>query len=318
MGAKGSKPQNLPVVKSNNKPRNNTRKNVSNTNRRNQTRVNKQASPAPTPTAPTPICGPPIWPTYPYGMPHVDCKKCPPPDPEKKTPRTKVPGSCLEKWEQEIFLQESNRKHQARIAAPKPPIPLNLPTITWERLQEAAETTSIDYPILFFQTPNTEEYAIVNCESIEELTSNGKETFPLLRFFNANKEQLIGFCNYVYDPEIIDKHLEEGIEPYLILHRLSNELIEVVGFMTIVFYYGGGVYIGDFCVGPKRGGIGRHALERVKTLAKTRELEYVELEPASNTEPFYEKLGFRENPKYKRHHIWFVKNGGRRLNMPPK
>ena len=73
-----------------------------------------------------------------------------------------------------------------------------------------------------------------------------------------------------------------------------------------------GIYIGDFCIGPKRGGIGRLTLERMKNFVKEREFDYVKLEPATNTTLFYEKLGFRQNPTNEYQYTWSPKNGGRR------
>jgi hypothetical protein len=302
MGAKGSKPTNQPRT---NTRSNTTRKNISKNNRRNQTRVNTPAN---------------TQPTVSYGIPNVDCSSYTdtPPDPERKVPRDHVPQKCLEQWEKDIFLQEAKKRARDRAAAPKPPLPLNLPTITWERIQNVPEETRESFtPILLFTTPSNEEYAIMDVDAIADMTKTGKKTYPLRSFFNTNKHKLISFCNSVYDPNITRKHLEEeedALKPYLILHKVSStagESIEVVGFMTVGFYVDG-IYIGDFCMGPKRGGIGRLSLERIKTFARDRTLEYVRLEPASNTESFYEKLGFKQNATNTRHHEWRPTNGGRR------
>ena len=332
MGATGSKPTNTTRA---NTRANTTRKNVPNNARRNKTRVNKSANVVPKPIAPTPICGHPIWPSYPYGTPETDCKQCPGPDPERKEPRSKVPQKCLEQWEQDIFLQEAMERSRARAAEaaareqakaaealtrsraraaePKQPLPLNLPTITWERIKQEAEgSRDTWYPILL---SSNEEYAIIDVDAIEDMTKNGKKTYPLRSFFNTNKNKLINFCNSVYDPNITRRHIEvEDLTPYIILHKVSTnagQSIEVVGFMTIGLY-DDGIYIGDLCIGPKRGGLGRNVLEQMKAFAKYRGLEYVKLEPASNTEPFYEKLGFRQSLKNEYQYEWRPKNGGRR------
>lgn len=301
MGAKGSKP--LPQAQSKQNTRANTRANkrankrTNNTTRRNNVRVNK-----------------PPMPTYPYGMPKMDCSQYPPPDPERKVPRRTVPSGCLEQWESDIFLQQAIEQSRQRAAQPKPPIPLTIPSITWPLLQQRAEETRFKMnQVRLFTSPSKEEYALANCRVIEEVTPAGKKTYPLRRFFNANKEDLIGFCNYVYDSDVMRRHLEDGMEPYLILHRVvteEGEAIEVVGFM-IFDIYDDSIYIGDFCIGPKRGGLGRLVLEEIKALARERELDYVKLEPATNTEPFYEKLGFKASTTNKNHHVWFVKNGNR-------
>jgi hypothetical protein len=306
MGAKGSKPTNQPQINTRVNTRNNTRKNISKNNRRNQTRNNTPANIKPTITPPTMI----------YGYPTIDCASYHPPDPERKVPRSDVPHICLKQWEQDIFIEESIQRSRARTAAPKPPLPLNLPTITWELIQQVAEETRESFtPILLFTTPSNEEYAIADVDAIADQTQPGRRLRPLRRFFNTNKNKLISFCNNVYDSNITRKHLEvDELEPYLILHKVSTnagESIEVIGFMTVDLY-DDGIYIGDFCIGPKRGGLGRLSLERIKTLARDREFDYVKLEPASNTESFYEKLGFRQSPNNKRHHEWHPKNGGRR------
>ena len=306
MGAKGSKPTNQPQINTRANMRNNTRKNISKNNRRNQTRNNTPANIKPTITPPTMI----------YGYPTIDCASYHPPDPERKVPRSDVPHICLKQWEQDIFIEESIQRSRARTAAPNPPLPLNLPTLTWERIKQTAEgSRDTWYPILLFTTQSNEEYAIMDIDAIEDMTQTGKKTRPLRRFFNANKNKLISFCNFVYDSNITLKHIEvEDLAPYLILHKVSTnagESIEVIGFMTIGLY-DDGIYIGDLCIGPKRGGIGRLTLEELKRLARDRGLEYVKLEPASNTESFYEKLGFRQSPNNARHHEWHPKNGGRR------
>ena len=306
MGARGSKLTNQPQTNTRVNMRNNTRKNVSKNTRRNQTRNNTPANTQPTITPPTIL----------YGYPNIDCASYYPPDPERKVPRSDVPHKCLEQWEKDIFLQEAIQRSRARTAAPKSPLPLNLPTITWERIQTAAEgSRDTWYPILLFTTQSNEEYAIMDIDAITDMTQTGKKTYPLGRFFKTNKDKLINFCNNVYDSNITRKHIEiEGLAPYLILHKVSSnagESIEVVGFMTVGLY-DDGIYIGDLCIGPKRGGIGSLTLEELKRLARDRGLEYVKLEPASNTESFYEKLGFRQSPNNKRHHEWHPKNGGRR------
>ena len=344
MGARGSKPTNTTQtnIRANttrtNTRVNTTRKNVPNNARRNKTRVNKSANVVPKPIAPTPICGHPIWPSYPYGTPETDCKQCPGPDPEQKEPRRKVPQKCLEQWEQDIFLQEGIVRSRAKAAEAavrkqaraataiarsrvkasesKDPLPFNHPTITWKRIQETAEgSRDTWHPILFFTTSSNEEYAIMDVKAIQDMTQNGKQTHPFLRFFEENKDKLMGFCNLVYDTNVTQHHLEvDKLDPYLILHRVSTnmgESIEVVGFMTVELL-DDGIYIGDLCVGPKRGGIGRNILEQMKAFANYRGFDYVKLEPASNTEPFYEKLGFRTNAKNDRYHIWYPKHGGRR------
>lgn len=339
MGARGSKSTNQPQtntrVNTRNNTRNNTRKNVRNNARRNQTRVNKSTNALQKPIAPPPICGHPIWPSYPYGTPETDCSQCPPPDPEQKEPRRKIPQKCLEQWESDIFIQEATVRQQARLAEvaareqaraaaaiarsraraaePKSPIPLNLPTITWERIKQEAEgSRNTRHPILL---TSNEEYAIMDVKAIEDMTQNGKKTYPLLSFFNQNINELMRFCNDVYHTNITHQHLNvDKLNPYLILHRVSSnagELIEVVGFMTVGLY-DDGIYIGDLCIGPKRGGIGRLTLEQMKTLARYRGLEYVKLEPATNTVSFYEKLGFRQNPTNEYQYEWHPMNGGRR------
>jgi GNAT superfamily N-acetyltransferase len=303
MGARGSKPTNQPRTNTRANTRaNTTRKNVSKNNRRNQTRVNTKQTITP--------------PTMIYGYPTIDCASYHPPDPERKVPRGDVPHICLEQWEKDIFLQESMQRSRAAAAAPKPPLPLNLTSITWERIKQEAEgSRDTWYPIILFTTPSNEEYAIIDVDAIEDMTQNSKKTYPLRRFFNANKYELMAFCNFVYDSNITRKHIEvEDLTPYLILHKVSTnagQSIEVVGFMTVGLY-DDGIYIGDLCIGPKRGGIGRLTLEEMKRLARDRGLEYVKLEPATNTESFYEKLGFRQSPNNARHHEWHPKNGGRR------
>ena len=306
MGARGSKPTNQPQTNTRTNTRNNTRKNISKNNRRNQTRNNTPANIKPTITPPTMI----------YGYPTIDCATYPPPDPEQKNPRRDVPHICLKQWEQDIFIEESKERSRKAAAEPKQPLPLNHPTITWERIQKAAEgSRDTWYPILLFTTQSNEEYAIMDIDAIEDMTQTGKKTRPLRRFFNANKHKLINFCNSIYDSNITRKHIEvEDLAPYLILHKVSTnagESIEVVGFMTVGLY-DDGIYIGDLCIGPKRGGIGRLTLEELKRLARDRGLEYVRLEPATNTETFYEKLGFKQNATNKRHHEWRPTNGGRR------
>jgi hypothetical protein len=309
MGAKGSKPTSQqPSTNTLPTPRNNIRKNIrTNTrkytapNRRNNTRANKQPAVMP--------------PTFSSPSEMLDCSTYPPPDPEQKVPRRNVPYKCLLQWEVDIFSADAMARSRAQAAAPKPPLPLDRTTITWAKLLETAAAQPETWkPILLFQTPTREEYAIVHTNAIQDRTHNGKTIYPLRRFFNKYKDELKGFCNYVYDSSVTNDHIEDGMTPYLILHRViteAGETIEVVGFMTMT-YHEEELYIGDICIGPKRGGIGRLTLERIKTFARKWDMETVKLEPASNTEPFYEKLGFKQSPNNNRHHEWHPKNGGRR------
>jgi hypothetical protein len=238
------------------------------------------------------------------------CKACESADPEKKVPRRKVPGKCLEPWENEIFNEEG-RQRQAKVRAASKAkenaymrngISLEGEDVSWEQLKGALED---EENIRLFKV-NGAEYALVYSRAIQTKDSNSTEVYPLEEIYENYKDVMHSFCETRFNTDLVNQGIEQGEDLWLILHNnTGKKKLVVKGFMTLRTY-GNRIYIGTFCIGPKGGGLGKASIQQIQQMVMDDEkIQYIELVPADGVEDFYtDKLGFKPHPNKQEGLIW--------------
>ena len=235
------------------------------------------------------------------------CNACNPPDPEKKNPRRNIPNKCLTKWENRIIIQESKARQATMNATPANGVVLDEPGITWDSLKSHRDKKRVQ-----FFTHNDQEYLCIDTNLISKKTverggthGSGKGVFNIPELYIQYQVNLDAFCNATFPTELIEQQMgEDGYDLYFILRndKQNNKMI-IEAFMTL-FIEDDYIEVGSFCVGPKRGGLGRVCINQVKKMVEDQKKEYILLEPARGSDRFYKNSGFYKHPEEHTYLIW--------------